>query len=92
MIKQKVQTQQILSLSEKQEAERIEQMRTHRSKRGVGAQNRDVERDEFRDLRNKQMQEQQAELEKIIGKEKLEEWNDLHQDVRDENRAGRRIR
>jgi hypothetical protein len=41
-------------------------------------------------MREKEMQAQQAELEKIIGKEKAEKWNELRKDVRDTNRAGRR--
>ena len=77
----KEQTGKILALSEKHEAERIEQIRAHRNNRGTGTQNRDAQRIEFRDLRNKQMKEQQAELEK---------WNELRQDVRDYNRDGRR--
>jgi hypothetical protein len=36
------------------------------------------------------MKEYQEELVKIIGKEKADKWNDLRQDERDDNRAGRR--
>ena len=41
-------------------------------------------------MRDKQVKNHYAELEKIIGKEKLEKWKNLRQDVRDDNRAGRR--
>ncbi|MFA6360286.1 MAG: hypothetical protein WCX14_06205, partial [Dysgonamonadaceae bacterium] len=54
------------------------------------SQNRDARRDEFREMREKQMEEYYAELEKIIGKEKADKWYELRKDVRDYNRAGRR--
>ena len=83
------QAAQVLELCEKQEAERIAQVKEQRSQRGTGIQNRDVRRDEFRAMRDEQMKEQYEELAKIIGKEKADKWNELRQDVRDFNRAGR---
>ncbi|MFA7067268.1 MAG: hypothetical protein WC199_10855 [Dysgonamonadaceae bacterium] len=84
------QAAQILALSEKQEAKRREQVAEQREGRGLGSQNRDARRDEFREMREKQMEEYYAELEKIIGKEKADKWYELRKDVRDYNRAGRR--
>ena len=84
------QTAQVQTLCEKQDAERLEQVAAQRSQRGTGTQNRDARREEFRAMREKEMQAQNEELEKIIGKEKADKWNELRQDVRDTNRAGRR--
>ena len=86
------QTAQVEALCEKQDAERLVQVKEQRSGRGTGSTNRDARREEMRTARLKEVEKQNAELEKIIGKEKVEKWNDLHQDVRDENRACRRIR
>ncbi len=84
------QTAQVQTLCEKQDAERLEQVAAQRSQRGTGTQNRDARREEFRAMREKEMQAQHEELVKIIGKEKADKWNELRQDVRDTNRAGRR--
>ena len=84
------QATQVLALTTKQEAERKAQVEEQRSNRGTGTVDRDARREEFRALRDKQMKEHQEELVKIIGKEKADKWNDLRQDVRDDNRAGRR--
>lgn len=80
---------EVLALCEKHETERIEEVNKHRSERGTGYANRDARRDEFREMRAEQMEKQFAELEKIIGKERAEKWNELRQDVRDSNREGR---
>ena len=84
------QAAQVLALTEKQEAERIAQVTENRKLRDSGSQNSEARRKETREMREKQVKDHYAELEKIIGKEKLEKWNDLRQDVRDNNRAGRR--
>ena len=84
------QATQVLALTTKQEAERKAQVEEQRSNRGTGTVDRDARREEFRALRDKQMKEHQEELVKIIGKEKADKWNDLRQDVKDDNRAGRR--
>ena len=84
------QTAQILSLMEKQDAERLEQVAEHRKLRGTGNVNSDAKREEFRAARLKEVEQHNAELEKIIGKEKVEKWNELRKDVRDNNRTGRR--
>lgn len=80
---------EVLALCEKHETERIEEVNKHRSERGTGYANRDARRDEFREMRAEQMEKQFAKLEKIIGKERAEKWNELRQDVRDSNREGR---
>ena len=84
------QKEKVLALTEKQEKNRLEQVKEQRSQRDLGRQNRDASRDEMRASRQKQVEEHYAELEKIIGKEKVEKWNELRKDVRDSNRAGRR--
>ena len=84
------QATQVLALTTKQEAERKAQVEEQRSNRSTGTVDREARREEFRTMREKQMKEYQEELVKIIGKEKADKWNDLRQDVRDDNRAGRR--
>ncbi len=81
---------QVLELIEKQDAERLEQVEKHRSQRGTGARNRDASREDFRAMREKEMQAQYDDLAKIIGKEKADKWNELRKEVRESNRAGRR--
>ena len=84
------QAAQVLALTEKQEAERIAQVTENRNIRNLGPQDREARRKEMRETRDKEVKDHYAELEKIIGKDKLEKWNNLRQDVRDDNRAGRR--
>ncbi len=83
-------TAKVLALIEKQDAKRAEQVAEHRKQRDMGRQNRDVDREKMRALRLKEVEEHNAELEKIIGKEKVAKWNELRKDVRDTNRDGRR--
>ncbi|NLZ94811.1 MAG: hypothetical protein GX921_03165 [Bacteroidales bacterium] len=84
------QTEQVQTLCEKQDAERSAQIEKQRSERRTGDSNREKRREEMRALRLKEVEKQNAELEKIIGKEKLDKWNKLRQEVRETNRAGRR--
>ena len=84
------QTAQVKALCEKQDAERLVQVEEHRNGRGTGSTNRDARREEMRTARLKEVEKQNAELEKIIGKEKVEKWNKLRQEVRETNRTGRR--
>ena len=84
------QTAQVQALFKKQDAERTVQVEEHRSGRGMRNLNRDARREEMRALRLKEVEQHNVELEKIIGKEKLDKWNELRQDTRDNNRAGRR--
>ena len=81
---------EVLAMYEKQDKERIADVNEQRSERGMGAENRDVRREEFRTARDAQMKQQFEELVKIIGKEKAEKWNELRKDVRFDNRTGRR--
>ena len=84
------QASKVLALTEKQEAESIAQVTENRKLRDSGSLNSEARRKEMREMRDKQVKNHYAELEKIIGKEKLEKWKNLRQDVRDDNRAGRR--
>ena len=84
------QTAKVQELCEKQDAERLEQVKKQRSERGTGNVNREARREEMRTARLKEVEKQNAELEKIIGKEKVEKWNKLRQEVRETNRTGRR--
>ena len=81
---------EVLGMYERQEKERIADVNEQRSERGMGAENRDARREEFRKARDAQMKQQFEELVKIIGKEKAEKWNELRKDVRFDNRTGRR--
>ena len=81
---------EVLAMYEKQDKERIADVNEQRSERGMGAENRDARREEFRKARDAQMKQQFEELVKIIGKEKAEKWNELRKDVRFDNRTGRR--
>ena len=84
------QAAKVLALTEKQKAESIAQVTENRKLRDSGSLNSEARRKEMREMRDKQVKNHYAELEKIIGKEKLEKWKNLRQDVRDDNRAGRR--
>ena len=61
---------QVEKLFEKQDAQRAEQM----SKAQAQRDKQQVNREEMRAQREKQMQANDAELEKIIGKEKMDQW------------------
>ena len=79
----------VLDLTEKQEAVRLEQVKANRDQRNMGRQNRDTRRKEMMELRKKEVEQHTADLEKIIGKEKVAQWNEIRKDVRAANRAGR---
>jgi uncharacterized protein YwqG len=57
-------------------------------------QERTKRREEMQALREKEVAENDAELEAIIGKEKMEQWKqyraDRQKEMRSSNRAGRR--
>lgn len=67
------------ALYEKQDAKRKEQMEKFREQSENATVDRQKAREEMRSLREKEMKENQAELEKIIGKEKMEKLNSLRQ-------------
>jgi len=62
------------ALFEKQDAKRKEQMVKQQEKRAEMTQDRDARRAEMMEMRNKAVAENDAELESIIGKEKMEQW------------------
>lgn len=76
---------EVLALFEKQDVKRSEQMSKMREQRDRST----VNRDEMRSLREKEMKANQAELEKIIGKEKMEKLSELQKTRRESNRSGR---
>lgn len=77
---------EVEALFEKQDKQREEQVAEHRAKREELKDNREAQRAEMMELRNKEVAENDAELKKIIGEDKLEQW----QKYREDNRRGRR--
>lgn len=73
------QTAKVQALLEKQDAKRAEQMAKFREQREQVTTNREKNREEMRTLREKEMKENQAELERIIGKEKMKKLNSLRE-------------
>ena len=84
----------IKDLFEKNDEERAKQVAENRAKREDLQANREERRKEMQDMRAKAVAENDAQLEAIIGKEKLEEWKELRtkrqETNRDANRSGRR--
>lgn len=85
----KEQADKVLELMEKQEATRQEQVEAHRAQRLTDQRDRANRRAEMQTLRAKEVEEHFAELEKIIGKEKVEKWNELRKETREANRSWR---
>ena len=69
------QTQKVQALYEKQDAKRAQQREEFRKNRQNMQQMRNAEREQMRDQRDKEMKEEDAELESIIGKEKMDQVN-----------------
>ena len=63
---------EVEELFKKQDAKRAEDMAKMRESREQSVANRDKMREEMREMRTKEMEKNQAELEKIIGKEKAD--------------------
>lgn len=84
-------TAKVQALFEKQDAKRSEQMAKMREEREKSNTDRAKAREEMRSLREKEMKANQAELEAIIGKEKMEKLNTLRKSRQDSNRQGRRL-
>ncbi|MBF6598118.1 MAG: hypothetical protein ITF98_07815 [Fermentimonas sp.] len=82
------------ALFEKNEAERAKQIEANRAMREELQTDREARRKEMQDMRAKSMVENDAQIEAIIGKEKMEVWKEKRtkrQDsIRDLNRSGRR--
>jgi Fe2+ transport system protein B len=77
---------QVKALLEKNEKERLTQVIEQRAKRENLKKERDARRAEMQELREQAIKANEAELEKIIGKEKVDQWKKY----RDENRTFRR--
>ncbi len=81
------------ALFEKQDALRAAQLKLQREKSEQVMQDRETRREEMAKLREKAMAENDAELETIIGKVKLEQWksyrNERQKRMQDANRSGR---
>jgi hypothetical protein len=71
---------QVKALFEKQDTQRAEQREVQRAQQGQRSQN------EMRATRERALAENDAELEKIIGKERLEQWQ-KHRATNSNNRA-----
>lgn len=88
------QVSKVQALFEKQDAERAEQVAAHRAERQQAVGDREVRRKEMQEAREKEVAENDAALEKIIGKEKTEQWKKIREErqkvVRNANRQGRR--
>lgn len=81
---------EIESLFKKQDAKRAEDMAKMRESRSQATANRDKMREEMRSKREAEMKVNQAELEKIIGKEKADKLNTARKKRIDSNRKDRR--
>ncbi|MFA6660683.1 MAG: hypothetical protein WCS62_03655 [Bacilli bacterium] len=88
------QKEKVEALFEKQDAERAEQMKLQREKREQVIQDRENRREAMQKQREQAVAANDAELESIIGQEKMEQWKRYREDVRkkmqDTNRSGRR--
>lgn len=84
----------VQALFEQQDAKRAEQVAAHRAKREEKAEDRAKSREEMQTLREKEVAENDAALEAIIGKEKMEQWKqyraDRQKEMRNSRPAGRR--
>lgn len=69
------QTQKVQALYEKQDAKRVQQREEFKKQRENMQQMQTSEREQFRAQREKEMKEEDAELESIIGKEKMDQVN-----------------
>ncbi len=84
----------VIALFEKQDEERNKKVEEQRSQREALRNDREARRAEMLKLREKAVAENDAELEKVIGKEKLEQWKEYRTELqkkrRDINRQDRR--
>ncbi len=81
---------EVEALFKKQDAKRAEQIAKMRESRDRTTANRDKAREEMRAAREKEAKNNQAELEKIIGKEKSDKLQKLREERMSTNRQGRR--
>lgn len=84
----------IKTLFEKNDDERSKQVAENRAKREDLQTDREARRKEMQEMRTKAVAENDAQIEAIIGKEKMEAWKELRnkrsESNRDVNRNGRR--
>lgn len=84
----------VQALLEQQDAKRAEQIAEHKAKREEMIQDRAENRKKMQALREKEVAENDAALEAIIGKEKMEQWKqyraDRQKEMRNSRPAGRR--
>ncbi len=89
------QAAKVKDLFEKQDAERAKQVAAQRAARERDSGDREARREAMQEAREKEVAKNDAELEKIIGKEKLEQWKKYREErqstTRDANRQGRRL-
>lgn len=82
------------ALFEEQDAQRAEQLKLQREKRQQVMDDRESRREAMEKAREQAIEENDAKLESIIGKEKMGQWKSYREDVRkrmqDANRSGRR--
>lgn len=82
------------ALFQKNDEERAKQFESMRANRENVQSDREARRKEMQDLREKNIAENDAQLEAIIGKEKIEQWKEIRakrqESNRDVNRSGRR--
>lgn len=71
----------VQALLEKQDAKRKEQMAQQREDQEKAKQDREKSREEMKALREKEIAQNDAELEAIIGKEKVEQWKQYREDL-----------
>lgn len=87
-------TTKIEALFDKQDKERAKQIEENRATRENLQTDREARRKEMQDLRAKAVAENDAQIEAIIGKEKMKEWKELRtkrqESRRDVNRSERR--
>lgn len=79
----------VQALFEQQDTERAGQIAQQRAKREEQMKDRTKRREEMQTLREKAVAENDAELEAIIGKEKMEQWKQYRADQQKEMRSSR---
>ena len=84
----------IEALFEKHDKERAEQVAKNREQRSDLQTDREARRKEMQDMRAKSVAKNDAQIQEIIGKEKMERWKELRtkrqESNRNANRSGRR--
>ncbi|MEA5080731.1 MAG: hypothetical protein VB024_03790 [Dysgonamonadaceae bacterium] len=86
------QTAKVEALFVKQDAKRAEQMEKQKAQRDQAVVDREARREEMKILREKEIAANDAELEAIIGKAKMDQWKAMRAERRDQmskDRPGR---